>query len=185
MYHRGSPVSNPSRSTHGCHCPRANANRTARHSANVYICSNSYVHGLANPDAYACPNPNSDSGAHAASRPGDYRRGAPRIGVLRDSGETAWRPKLPFEDNFWASASVAEAAAALGAQPDLSAPVEDRGMTPVHIVAAVNPNPEVMRLLLDHGADVMALNEDGQTPLHLACEFQQRGDGQATAELGG
>ena len=92
-----------------------------------------------------------------------------------DSGETAWRPKIPFQDNFWANASVAEAEAALGAQPDLSAPIEDRGMTLVHIVAAVNPNPEVMMLLLDHGADVMALNEDGQTPLHLAASSNSVG----------
>ena len=48
-------------------------------------------------------------------------------------------------------------------------------MTLVHIVAAVNPNPEVMMLLLDHGADVMALNEDGQTPLHLAASSNSVG----------
>ena len=85
-------------------------------------------------------------------------------------GGTVWGLKLPFQDNFWATASVAEARVALGQQPDPNVPGED-SLTPVHIAAAANPDPEVMALLLGHGADLTALDEGGLTPLHWAASL--------------
>ena len=79
-------------------------------------------------------------------------------------------PKLPFLDDFWAKASVPEARAALEWEPDIHAPGQD-GLAPLHIVAAANPDPAVMRLLLDQGADVMSLDTRGRMPLHWAAGF--------------
>jgi hypothetical protein len=67
---------------------------------------------------------------------------------------------------------------------DYKADINARGpgdWTPIHIVSAGtnNPNtpyngphllPNVARLLLEHGADVDALTDDGLTPLHMAVE---------------
>ena len=51
-------------------------------------------------------------------------------------------------------------------------PRAERGRVgPLHIVAAVNPDPAVMRLLLDQGADIMTLDARGQMPLHWAAGF--------------
>ena len=41
----------------------------------------------------------------------------------------------------------------------------------LHIVAAVNPDSAVMRLLLDQGADIMTLDARGRMPLHWAAGF--------------
>ena len=79
-------------------------------------------------------------------------------------------PKLPFLDDFWAKASVPEARAALEREPDIHALGQD-GLAPLHIVAAANPDPAVMRLLLDQGADVMSLDMRGRMPLHWAAGF--------------
>ena len=76
----------------------------------------------------------------------------------------------PFQDNFWSSAGVPEAREALEGGTDIHA-LDTDGLAPLHIVAAVNPDPEVMRLLLDQGADIMALDARGRMPLHWAASF--------------
>jgi ankyrin repeat protein len=45
----------------------------------------------------------------------------------------------------------------------------NNGWTPLH-VAAAQGNVEVVRILVEHGADTTALTEDGRTPLLLAAE---------------
>ena len=42
------------------------------------------------------------------------------------------------------------------------------GNTPLMMAAASNPNPGVVRLLIDLGADVFARNSDGRTALDCA-----------------
>ena len=79
-------------------------------------------------------------------------------------------PERPFQDDFWANASVTEARGALEREPDLHA-LNPGGLAPVHIVAAANPDPAVMRLLLGQGADVMSLDARGRMPLHWAAQF--------------
>ncbi len=73
-------------------------------------------------------------------------------------------------DDLWAKVSVAEARIALEREPDIHAPGRD-GLAPLHIVAAGNPDPAVMRLLLDQGGDVMSLDTRGRMPLHWAAGF--------------
>ena len=79
-------------------------------------------------------------------------------------------PERPFQDDFWANASVTEARGALEREPDLHA-LNPGGLAPVHIVAAANLDPAVMRLLLGQGADVMSLDTGGRMPLHWAAQF--------------
>jgi len=45
----------------------------------------------------------------------------------------------------------------------------NNGWTPLHIAAAQG-NVEVVRILVEHGGDTMALTENGRTPLHVAAE---------------
>jgi uncharacterized protein len=51
----------------------------------------------------------------------------------------------------------------------------DYGWTPLHFAASIG-TPAMIQALLAAGADVMARNEDGTTPLHLAtiCKFACR-----------
>ena len=46
----------------------------------------------------------------------------------------------------------------------------DRGSTPLHLASKGLPegNPDIVRLFLDHGADVYVRDADGNTPLHCA-----------------
>ena len=74
----------------------------------------------------------------------------------------------PFEGNFWAEASVAEVQAELEQGADLYSPRDLSGAGALHIVAASNRDPEVMRLLLDQSADIMALDKHGRMSLHWA-----------------
>ena len=79
-------------------------------------------------------------------------------------------PERPFQDNFWSNASVQEARATLDRGTGIHA-LDADGLAPLHIVAAVNPDPAVMRLLLDQGADIMTLDARGRMPLHWAAGF--------------
>ena len=76
----------------------------------------------------------------------------------------------PFQDNFWSNAGVPEAREALEGGTDIHA-LDADGLAPLHIVAAVNPDPEVMRRLLDQGADIMTLDARGRMPLHWSASF--------------
>ena len=89
-----------------------------------------------------------------------------------DSADTQVMPtqERPFQDNFWSNASAQEAGDTLERGTDIHALNAD-GLAPLHIVAAVNPDPAVMRLLLDQGADIMTLDARGQMPLHWAAGF--------------
>ena len=79
-------------------------------------------------------------------------------------------PERPFQDNFWSNAGVQEARDALERGTDIHV-LDADGLAPLHIVAAVNPDPAVMRLFLDQGADIMALDARGRMPLHWAAGF--------------
>lgn len=48
-----------------------------------------------------------------------------------------------------------------------------RGQTPLHLAAAKRANPRVVDLLLRYGADAMALDWQGRTPLDLALEAER------------
>ena len=76
----------------------------------------------------------------------------------------------PFQDNFWSNASVQEARDALERGTDIHA-LDADGLAPLHIVAAVNSDSAVMRLLIDQGADIMTLDARGRMPLHWAAGF--------------
>ena len=43
--------------------------------------------------------------------------------------------------------------------------------TPLHL-AAQRGYPDMAEVLLDHGADVNAANDDGDTPLHLSLKME-------------
>lgn len=47
-------------------------------------------------------------------------------------------------------------------------------MTPLHRAAANNGNPEVIRTLVQLGADVNARDKDGWTPLHVAAGLSEK-----------
>ena len=91
---------------------------------------------------------------------------------LPDSAEMQVMPiqERPFQDNFWSNASVQKARDALERGTDIHA-LDADGLAPLHIVAAVNPDSAVMRLLLDQGADIMTLDARGRMPLHWAAGF--------------
>ena len=49
---------------------------------------------------------------------------------------------------------------------DVNAPLDSRGSCPIHY--AVNSTPEVLLLLIKHGADVNVRTSDGMAPIHSA-----------------
>ena len=51
---------------------------------------------------------------------------------------------------------------------DLLKAANKYGSTPLHLAALNNHNPEVLRFLLDQGADLRSVNKYKRTPLHLA-----------------
>lgn len=57
------------------------------------------------------------------------------------------------------------------------------GATPLHVSAAKG-YIRVMRLLLEHGANVNALDNDGWTPLHAAAHWEQEEACKILAEYG-
>lgn len=58
-----------------------------------------------------------------------------------------------------------------GADVSARAYVED--LTPLHVAALFNPNPDVINALVDAGADLEAVTENPMTPLLLACSDNQ------------
>ena len=71
-------------------------------------------------------------------------------------------------DDFWRRASVEDVQINL----DFCASVYEEygyGLTPMHVAAAFNENPEVVELIIERGADINAKNSyNGMTPLHWA-----------------
>ena len=68
---------------------------------------------------------------------------------------------------FWEMATVAIVTDCLSAGSDVNAR-RKHGRTPLHMAAARNGNPEVLVVLLDHGANIGARDLDGYTPLGFA-----------------
>ena len=50
---------------------------------------------------------------------------------------------------------------------------ENGGLTPLHLAALLNDNPEVAALLLERGADIKAEDDGGGTPLHGAARSNE------------
>ncbi len=61
-----------------------------------------------------------------------------------------------------------EIRAAIESGADVNARAKQDGMSPLHVVAANNPNPEATIILLKGGANIKARDEHGLTPLHYA-----------------
>ena len=55
----------------------------------------------------------------------------------------------------------------LEAQPEVVNTTETNGYTALHL-AAQQGNGEIIKLLLEHGADINAIAADGQTPMEVA-----------------
>ena len=69
---------------------------------------------------------------------------------------------------FWSSLSPTRARELLPSRADVNKTDNDGGRTRLHWAAWNNDDEEVVRLLLERGADVHALDEHGQTPLQMA-----------------
>ena len=88
---------------------------------------------------------------------------------------------VTFDPLFWAKAKPNEVEAhfkALAGGDDAAlARIVNRtdrfGRTPLHYAAALNPNPEVVKLLIKLGADVNARDLLKFTPLHYAAAFNE------------
>ena len=96
---------------------------------------------------------------------------------LKDSSwvsvSTMARPEIKDEDKDFLyhvqEGHISQVAQSLEAHPDLVSKVcED--LLPIHW-AADRGNAEMVETLLEHGADVDAQDEDGQTALHYACSI--------------
>jgi ankyrin repeat protein len=80
------------------------------------------------------------------------------------------RPTDDLSRQFLAAVFLADAArvrALLGRHPHLATAPDGRGDQPIHH-AARNGDTEVVRLLIEHGADVNATNPRGHTVLYCA-----------------
>ena len=80
------------------------------------------------------------------------------------------RPTDDFSRQFLASLFIGDeirVRSMLDRHPQLALSADGRGDYPIHH-AARNGDTEIVRLLIDHGADVNVVNEDGQTVLYCA-----------------
>ena len=69
---------------------------------------------------------------------------------------------------WMAKASVAEVRAELDARPGAINERGKKSYTPLHFAAQANPDPRVLALLLERGANLEARTDLGTTPLHVA-----------------
>ena len=102
---------------------------------------------------------------------------AAQLSIAREYGFSSWRAlkadverrRTPRLDEFFAAIErrdVAAVRALLTADPSLARERHSSGSTPLHEVVG---HPELVRLLLDHGADPNARDVgDNATPLHFA-----------------
>jgi len=73
----------------------------------------------------------------------------------------------------------------VGQGADISAQAYIQDLTPLHVAALFNPNPDVINALVDAGADLEAVTENPMTPLLLACSDNQNLEvAERLAELG-
>ena len=120
-----------------------------------------------------------EAGADLAAHDGDvmhYAGEAPDnkriVSLLVQYGalEAHVRPADDLSRQFLAAAFLADTARAqalLARHPHLATASDGRGFQPIHH-AARNGDTEIVRLLIDHGADVNAANDRGHTVLYCA-----------------
>ena len=77
----------------------------------------------------------------------------------------------------------AEVERALAADPQARDARSALGSTPLHL-AAMNPDPSALKVLLRAGADPNARNADGSTPLHMAAYASRPEHAQLLLEAG-
>lgn len=108
-------------------------------------------------------------GKHSLGAPGTDAMPMPALmGALHGTPSQAQKS--------WGPARVAAVRKALQRDPDAAvSPFFDHAMEPPLCCAArLSCEPEVFKLLLDHGADVDAVNVHGETPLGVLCATSAR-----------
>ena len=85
----------------------------------------------------------------------------------RERGESLLTPGRETVFEAAAFGRVARLDELLSEQPELARAWSEDGFTPLH-TAAQNGDTELVRLLLEHGADAGATATDGRTPADLA-----------------
>ena len=71
------------------------------------------------------------------------------------------------DEEFWRNANTSQVRAELDAGYSVNARTDD-GLTPLHIAASLNRDPEVIEVLLDNGGDIEAKGHASLMPLHAA-----------------
>lgn len=77
--------------------------------------------------------------------------------------------------NFWKTITVERVSDCLTSGAKINARGKD-GVTPLHLAAGLNNNPDIVTVLLDAGAKLNARNKDGLTSLHVAARYNNNPD---------
>ena len=80
----------------------------------------------------------------------------------------------PYREHFWTKVNVAEARTALEEGTDIWTPEIPGALAPAFVVAVANPDPAVMALILERGADPSTTDRMGRTFLHWAASGNTR-----------